>query len=683
MSFRNVQGNSLRNSDVLQVPPWATSLNGAWVRNPSWLPLASITSSEQKFVGLYQINRYANFIALNFTTSGGAQYTVDWGDGSAPVNVNSGTPAYYEYDWTDVDLDDTDAPVTFQDSGDTVTRNNHGYVDGMNISFATVVTTTGITATQTYFVVNATTNTFQVANTVGGAPIALTNDGTGTILPYKQVIVTVTPVSGNFTVANLNVKHNQVGLTNGYTASWLDVAFAGSYTTLTCQGNLNNVRLNNLQQINILSSALTSYASLFLNLPAIFNIVGINSSASVTSTVSMFQGCVSLKTIPTFNMNTVSNASAMFQSCTNLNSIPYLNTSNVTNFVSTFNGCRQLPTIPALDMSAGTNTVSMFSGCTMLQSIPLMNTINVANMQSMFNGCSTLQTIPLLNTSNVTNMRNMFNNCVALQQIPLIDTSKVISLRGDGVGTNGMFQGCSSLITIPLLNTVNVTSMAYLFSGCQNLINVPLLNTSNVTDLTNMFSSCGALQNIPNINSSNVLGGGFNISSAFALQEIPALDLRKNIQPTTISNNISRIRATGCIASWNISNGKLSAAALDEIYTNLGRVGNVGTANNAVTFQDTGDTVTKVGHGFANNDAVKFSTITTTTGITTNTNYYTINVTANTFQVTSTLGGSAINLVNNGTGLIANATITVTGNYGTATDNPAIATAKGWVVTGS
>ena len=27
-------------------------------------------------------------------------------------------------------------------------------------------------------------------------------------------------------------------------------------------------------------------------------------------------------------------------------------------------------------------------------------------------------------------------------------------------------------------------------------------------------------------------------------------------------------------------------------------------------------------------------------------------------------------------------TVTVTGNYGTASDNPAIATAKGWTVTG-
>ena len=31
---------------------------------------------------------------------------------------------------------------------------------------------------------------------------------------------------------------------------------------------------------------------------------------------------------------------------------------------------------------------------------------------------------------------------------------------------------------------------------------------------------------------------------------------------------------------------------------------------------------------------------------------------------------------------VASGTLTVTGNWGTATDNPAIATAKGWTVTG-
>lgn len=70
----------------------------------------------------------------------------------------------------------------------------------------------------------------------------------------------------------------------------------------------------------------------------------------------------------------------------------------------------------------------------------------------------------------------------------------------------------------------------------------------------------------------------------------------------------------------------------------------------ACTFQDTGDTVTKNGHGLANGDPIQFATIVTTTGISTNTTYYVTGQSANTFQVESTVGGGALALTNNGTG---------------------------------
>lgn len=651
MSIRTIQGSTL----PTKILPGATYLNGEWVRNPSWLPLASITSSDQKFTGLYQINRYANFIALNFTTSGGAQYTVDWGDGSAPQNINSATQANYEYDWNDADLNGTNAPVTFQDSGDTVTRNNHGYLDGMNISFAEIVTTTGIVATQTYYVVNATTNTFQVSDTIGGTPIALTNDGTGTILPYKQVVITVTPVSGNLTVGDLYVKHNQSGLANGYTTGWLDVAFAGSYTTLTIGNSGTNVRQGSLQQGHILSSALTSYADLFRNCFSLQNVIDIKSSATVT------------------------NMSGTFQNCTSLQKLSLFDTANVINMSNVFNTCRKLVEVPLFNTSNVANTLGMFSLCSALQKIPLFDLSNVTITSQMFDGCVSLTQVPLLNTANVTNMGSMFNGCASLTQVPLFNTANVTI-------TASMFSECRSLSTVPLFNLSNVTNMGSMFVNCISLQEIPLFDTGNASAVGGMgvmFNNCNALQKLPILNTSNATSLSVAFTSAFNLQEIPELDCRKIGTMFTAPPSVSRIKTTGTIVNFTVSNAKLSNVALNEIYTNLGRVGNVGTANNSVTFQATGDTVTKVGHGFANLDAVRFSTITTTTGISINTNYYVINATANTFQVTSTLTDSAIDLVNNGTGLIANATITVTGNYGTASDDPTIATSKGWVVTGS
>jgi hypothetical protein len=80
--------------------------------------------------------------------------------------------------------------VTFQDTGDTVTLAAHGLTDGTAISFSVITSTTGISINTLYYVVGSTTNTFQVATTVGGTALPLTTNGTGTLL--RSVPVTGT-----------------------------------------------------------------------------------------------------------------------------------------------------------------------------------------------------------------------------------------------------------------------------------------------------------------------------------------------------------------------------------------------------------------------------------------------------------------------------------------------------------
>jgi len=86
----------------------------------------------------------------------------------------------------------------------------------------------------------------------------------------------------------------------------------------------------------------------------------------------------------------------------------------------------------------------------------------------------------------------------------------------------------------------------------------------------------------------------------------------------------------------------------------------------AVTFQGTGDTVTYANHGYVTGYPLKFKTIVTTTGITTNTTYYVKNPQTNTFQLSATPGGDVINLTNNGTGTL---------------DTTAPQTGRSWVMT--
>ena len=80
--------------------------------------------------------------------------------------------------------------VTLTDAGDTVDLTAHGLANGDEVSFATIVTTTGIVINKIYFVVNQAANTFQVALTAGGAAIALTTDGSGT-LRYKATVTAI------------------------------------------------------------------------------------------------------------------------------------------------------------------------------------------------------------------------------------------------------------------------------------------------------------------------------------------------------------------------------------------------------------------------------------------------------------------------------------------------------------
>lgn len=71
-----------------------------------------------------------------------------------------------------------------------------------------------------------------------------------------------------------------------------------------------------------------------------------------------------------------------------------------------------------------------------------------------------------------------------------------------------------------------------------------------------------------------------------------------------------------------------------------------------VTFTDAGDTVNLTAHGLIEGDAVLFTSITSTTGISTNTVYYVGGtITANAFQVSATKGGAALTLTTDGSGV--------------------------------
>jgi hypothetical protein len=93
-----------------------------------------------------------------------------------------GNPNFFGFDATDAKFQKASIAVanTFTDTGDLVTANAHGLSNGDQVVFQTIVTTAGLTTFLRYYVVGATTNTFQASATYGGSAVALTTDGTGT-----------------------------------------------------------------------------------------------------------------------------------------------------------------------------------------------------------------------------------------------------------------------------------------------------------------------------------------------------------------------------------------------------------------------------------------------------------------------------------------------------------------------
>jgi len=463
----------------------------AWVRNPSWLPLPTVTDTESKFVGLHAVWPEANFLALSAT----GNYTVDWGDG-VTENFSSGVVAYHIYDFADADLDNTNAPLTFTASTSVVNRTAHGYNNGDTLSFDSITTTTGIVAGQIYYIVNKTADTFQLSATEGGTALTLTNDGTGIILPYKQAVVTVTPQAGaTFTNINLNRKHNQTALQT-YASGWLDVLISGpSLTSLQIQGNTSSsfVLHTNLEQAQLISS---------------------NNIASFSN---VFNGCRKLQSLPIWQVRTSGavNMSGMFSSCSSLQTVPALVTSAVTNMFQMFLSCNSLQTVPLFNTAAVTSMNQMFSGCSSLQTIPLFNTAAVTAMNSMFSGCSRLQTVPALVTSAVTsatNFNSMFSNCNSLTRIeakdfrwtfsvancklsdvrlkeiftnlPRVTTSQTLTVTGNyGIGTitsKASLSLTAGSTTISMADTSGVVNGMFV-TGTGTAINTDVSVTSDVT----------------------------------------------------------------------------------------------------------------------------------------------------------------------------------------------------------
>ena len=256
---------------------------------------------------------------------------------------------------------------------------------------------------------------------------------------------------------------------------------------------------------------------------------------------------------------------------------------------------------------------------------------------------NTLLQLNLLQISALTNL------------VYLGDLKKFVMLGGAVVSMSNMFYNCSSLQSVSISYAAAVTTMASMFYNCYSLQSVSLSNTAAVTNMSSMFYNCYSLQSVPLFNTAAVANMSTMFQACYSLQSsqiIPSISL-------------------------TYAGAKLSATELNRIYTSLpSRL--VRSASSASGNGTLVTYTTTVAHGYIPGQVVTVTGF-TPTGYNLVSGKIKTTPTATTFTLAGTTTGTST-----GTGTVTPAalTLTVSNNWGTATDDPTIATAKGWTVTG-
>ena len=262
----------------------------------------------------------------------------------------------------------------------------------------------------------------------------------------------------------------------------------------------------------------------------------------------------------------------------------------------------------------------------------------MTDASGLFRNCLALQSLNETEwaTAQITNWAASFFFCSGLKQLDCSNWN-VSSVT---IFSN-MFRNCGSLTRLPVAswNTGACTDFGNMFLVCTSLTecDVSNWNVSNGANFSNMFNACSDLQvcNVRNWNVSNATNMNSMFASATSLQDVDI-----SLWSVPILTNATDMFAN-CFSIQRLEN------------CNLGAVTVFNGAN--------GGFATGCGN-------LKKVTI---TGMNASINFSNCQLSASALDTIYT------NLSATGTGK----TITVTGNYGTTSDNPAIATAKNWTVT--
>lgn len=523
--------NKLYNTEIYETPVYvgsntrdALGLTASYTYNrpTEWLALPDVTAGTQQIMGLHAVyNNDSNVCAVQIQGA----YTVDWGDGTSPVNYASNTVATKRYDTT-----------TYAGLTSSVVTSRGG-------TYKTVLIKITPQAGQ-----NFTTVDFMATPTgITGWPT--TTGGLWLDIRMAGANVTTLTVSKWYYNARANNMLEQF--------EYVGPAALTSMAWISCTSLRRIVQFPSTRGVNAWNSMFHTCYSL-QEMPASLLDGLINNSNITTSSSYVFYYNHSLRYFPVshFNLPNITNLEGMFLGCQVVKRLPTIrDTSKVTNFSNTFNSCSSVEVFPPVNTTSATNTAYMFNTCySMLLPPTGLSTGNVTNMEGMFNSCHRMQIAPQLNTSRNANFLLMFAGCAALKTIPQYDYSRATTLS--------QFGRYSGIQWAPTFNTgLSLTSVANMWEFNPRLLDAPLIeNMTNVTTIANMFNGCEAIRTIPGITFANHT----TTTTPFGTYNVSSLNHLKNL---------ASIDAKGISFNTDLRFAVMGATALNTLYTNLATVG--------------------------------------------------------------------------------------------------------------
>lgn len=523
-----------------------------WKRPEGWLPLPTITSTDEKFAGLFPIyNVDSNFLAFTFE----GDYRVDWGDGSVEL-YSSGVKAQHSYDFRKIPSN-TETPEGFRQVVVTVVPQGGSHLTYVNL---------------------AKRHDNQIVHLVA-PPIDI---------PWLDIAISMPNANTGSSIrvsddyAGLYSQLQQFSLLNSGNCQYLDYLLASSY-------NLRSFILDEASNLENLSSSLEYCYSI--------QEVSLSGLTSLYELNEMFYNCNQLKVVELHDLNSAMGFYGTFDYCSSLKSVRITgltsaNSASISDLVTsynsldtpeslcledltslesaspfsfypsnlkgklkltgltgltTINGCFQehgLSSIHLYGLDNVTDAADAFDYCNSLEDVVMDGTQNIEVWDYCFYDCYSLKNAPNLDTSSATSMYYMFVVCLSLAEVPLYDTSKVEDM-------GNMFDECASLQQIPNFNTSSCENFSYSLAGCQSLAEAPAFDLSSATDISGMFNGCFALKSVPAFDVSSVSDFGGTFAN---------------------TNQLAKAALQGTSTDISYSNCCLSRSAILDIFNGLATV---------------------------------------------------------------------------------------------------------------